>query len=103
VEDRAAIYEFVLRPFVWRATKNRDKRIFRGRTVIEVLGEVFSKDHGTIDWRIAGPSGAKGYYPQRDMIRHQSESDWDFALRLMERQRLWSRVGAAALPHQARR
>jgi type VI secretion system secreted protein VgrG len=83
MEDRAAVYRFVLRPFVWRATLNRDSRILSG-SVIDVLHEVFGKYVGTVDWRIAGPGGGKGYYPPRDMIRQAWESDWTFAHRLME-------------------
>ncbi|CAD6518332.1 hypothetical protein LMG28140_01076 [Paraburkholderia metrosideri] len=83
MEDRAAVYRFVLRPFVWRATLNRDSRILSG-SVIDVLHEVFGKYVGTVEWRIAGPGGGKGYYPPRDMIRQAWESDWTFAHRLME-------------------
>jgi type VI secretion system secreted protein VgrG len=83
VEDRAAVYEFVLRPFVWRATQNCDSRIFSG-PMTDVLREVLAKYAGTVEWRIRGPAGGKGYYPPRDMIRQAWESDWTFALRLME-------------------
>ncbi|MBN3805575.1 type VI secretion system tip protein VgrG [Paraburkholderia sp. Ac-20336] len=83
VEDRAAVYEFVLRPFVWQATQNCDSRIFSG-SVMDVLRDVLAKYVGTIEWRIGGPWGGKAYYPPRDMVRQAWESDWTFALRLME-------------------
>jgi len=83
VEDRAAVYEFVLRPFVWRATQNCDSRIFSG-SVTDVLRDVLAKYAGTVEWRINGPEGGKGYYPPREMIRQAWESDWTFARRLME-------------------
>jgi len=81
-EDRAAVYEFVLRPSVWRATLNKNSRIFRG-CIDEVLDKLLGR-HAVIDWRIAGPSGGKGYYPPRDFIRQAWESDWALAMRLME-------------------
>ncbi|HEX7935152.1 MAG TPA: type VI secretion system tip protein TssI/VgrG [Paraburkholderia sp.] len=83
VDDRAAVYEFVLRPFVWRATQNSDSRIFSG-SVLSILEEVFGKYLGTVDWRIGGPWGGMPRYPARDMVRQAWESDWTFALRLME-------------------
>ncbi|MFT4064500.1 type VI secretion system Vgr family protein [Paraburkholderia sp.] len=83
VEDRAVVYEFVLRPFVWRATQNCDSRIFSG-SVTDVLREVLAKYAGMVEWRIRGPAGGKGYYPPRAMVRQAWESDWTFALRLME-------------------
>ncbi|ACD20908.1 type VI secretion system Vgr family protein [Paraburkholderia phytofirmans] len=82
VEDRAAVFEFVLRPFVWRATLNCDSRIFHG-TVIEVLEEVLQPYVGTVEWRIGGMWPGKGY-PPRDMIRQAWEPDWQFASFLME-------------------
>ncbi|MFB9127039.1 type VI secretion system Vgr family protein [Paraburkholderia dipogonis] len=82
VEDRAAVFEFVLRPFAWRATLNCDSRIFHG-TVIEVLEEVLQPYVGTVEWRIGGMWPAMGY-PARDMIRQAWESDWQFASYLME-------------------
>ncbi|MFB9126862.1 type VI secretion system Vgr family protein [Paraburkholderia dipogonis] len=82
VEDRAAIFEFVLRPFVWRATLNCDSRIFHG-SVTRVLEEVLQPYVGTVEWRIGGMWPGKGY-PPRDMIRQAWESDWAFISRLME-------------------
>lgn len=83
-EDRAPLYEFVLRPAVWRASQNQNSRIFRGVSVTEVLSELL-RDYGLIEWRIGGPSNSsKRYYPARDFIRQAWESDWNFALRLME-------------------
>ncbi|CAH2903226.1 MAG: VgrG protein [uncultured Paraburkholderia sp.] len=83
VEDRAAVYEFVLRPFVWRATQNSDSRIFSG-TVVDILQKVFGRYLGSVDWRIGGPWNGMRRYPMRDMVRQAWESDWTFALRLME-------------------
>ncbi len=83
VEDRAAVYEFVLRPFIWRATQNSDSRIFSG-TVVDILQKVFGRYLGPVDWRIGGPWNGMRRYPMRDMVRQAWESDWTFALRLME-------------------
>jgi type VI secretion system secreted protein VgrG len=84
VQDRAAVFEFVLRPFVWRATLNCDSRIFHG-TVIEVLEQVLQPYEGTVEWRIGGMWPGRGKaYPARDMIRQAWESDWQFVSRLME-------------------
>ncbi|MFP3601174.1 type VI secretion system Vgr family protein [Paraburkholderia sp. SIMBA_053] len=83
VEDRAAVYEFVLRPFMWRATQNSDSRIFSG-TVVDILQKVFGRYLGSVDWRIGGPWNGMRRYPMRDMVRQAWESDWNFALRLME-------------------
>jgi type VI secretion system secreted protein VgrG len=80
-EERAAVYEFVLRPSVWTATQNRDSRIFSGQ-VDEVLAKVLSS-YGLVEWRIGGPT-EKTYYPPRDFIRQAWESDWNLAMRLME-------------------
>ena len=81
-EDRAAVYEFVLRPSVWRATQNKDSRIFRG-SVTDILQKLLGK-YAIIDWRIGGPGGGKKHYPSRDFIRQAWESDWSLAMRLME-------------------
>ncbi|MEZ2351662.1 type VI secretion system Vgr family protein [Caballeronia sp. RCC_10] len=81
-EDRAAVYEFVLRPSVWTATQNKNSRIFSG-DVTDVLQKLLGR-YGVIDWRIAGPTGGKKHYPPRDFIRQAWESDWNLALRLME-------------------
>jgi type VI secretion system secreted protein VgrG len=80
-EDRAAVYEFVLRPSVWTATQNKDSRIFYG-SVTDVLSKLLNR-YGFIDWRIGGPMGKK-VYPPRDFIRQAWESDWNLAMRLME-------------------
>ncbi|WP_244831578.1 type VI secretion system Vgr family protein [Caballeronia sp. TF1N1] len=81
-EDRAAVYEFVLRPAAWRATLNKDSRIFKG-SVTDVLEQLLGR-YGVIDWRIAGPWSGKPVYPPRDFIRQAWESDWALAMRLME-------------------
>ncbi|KDR35402.1 type VI secretion system Vgr family protein [Caballeronia grimmiae] len=81
-EDRAAVYEFVLRPSVWTATQNKNSRIFSG-DVTDVLQKLLGR-YGVIDWRIAGPTGGKKHYSPRDFIRQAWESDWNLALRLME-------------------
>ncbi|MCE4574330.1 type VI secretion system Vgr family protein [Caballeronia sp. CLC5] len=80
-EDRAAVYEFVLRPSVWMAAQNKNSRIFKG-AVDDVLAKLLNR-YTVIDWRLGGPT-AKRYYPQRDFIRQAWESDWNLALRLME-------------------
>ncbi|VXB50286.1 Type VI secretion protein ImpA (fragment) [Burkholderia sp. 8Y] len=81
-EDRSAVYEFVLRPSVWRATQNKNSRIFRG-SVDDILEKILRR-YGTTEWRLAGPWGGKGHYPPRDFVRQAWESDWSIAMRLME-------------------
>ncbi|MDR5748023.1 type VI secretion system tip protein TssI/VgrG [Caballeronia sp. LZ029] len=81
-EDRAAVYEFVLRPSVWWATLERDSRIFKG-SVTDILEELL-RDRTMLDWRIAGPWSGMRAYPLRDFVRQAWETDWNFALRLME-------------------
>lgn len=82
VEDRAAVYEFVLRPSAYTATQNGDSKIYHG-SVTEVLEELL-RGYGLTEWHIGGPWGSKQYYPPRDYIRQAWESDWTFAMRLME-------------------
>ncbi|TXC79866.1 type VI secretion system Vgr family protein [Paraburkholderia azotifigens] len=84
VDDRAAVYEFVLEPFIWCAKMNRERRIFKDQNVQEVISRVFRDYQGTIEWRIGGPWSGRLDYPKREYMRQEGECDWDFAMRLME-------------------
>ncbi|MEA3116769.1 MAG: type secretion system secreted protein VgrG, partial [Paraburkholderia sp.] len=82
-EGRAIVYEMVLRPWLWLATKNQDCRLFQDMNVAEITDAVLSAYTFPVEKRLFGPSPREPY-PKRDIQRQHWESDWTFLQRLWE-------------------
>lgn len=95
-----------VRPPWWYGTLRTNSRIFQQKTVVEILKTVLDP-FGTVDFQTSGQ------YPERDFTCQYRESDWKFALRLMEEEGIFfffrhaaggptlvlaDRVGAGAPP-----
>lgn len=80
-EGNTVVYEFVMRPWWWRATLCKNSRIFVGAEaeILEVLQTVLKPYSNDIEFRV-GHSAAH----RRDFIRQTWETDWDFCMRLCE-------------------
>jgi type VI secretion system secreted protein VgrG len=78
VEGETIVYEFVLRPWCWRATLGTNSRVFTG-SIVDIVYDVLHRYGGAIEWRLSGVVS-----PRRDLIRQAWESDWNFSMRLCE-------------------
>ncbi|WP_414447887.1 type VI secretion system tip protein TssI/VgrG [Burkholderia sp. 22PA0099] len=81
---RYAVYRFVLVPKPWLATRRRDCRIYRGKSVPQIVQSVL----GDIGYSDLKPS-LTGSYPPRDYCVQYRESDFDFISRLMEQEGIY--------------
>ncbi|MEL7153126.1 MAG: type VI secretion system tip protein TssI/VgrG [Pseudomonadota bacterium] len=76
-------YDFELRPWFWLLGKRRNQRIFHEKTVVEILNELLEPyaDMGSpsLEMRLQRD------YPKLEYTVQFSESDLDFACRMMER------------------
>ena len=77
LENRRALYEAVIEPWLTLATRTSDYRIFQNKTVLDILGEVLS------DYDFAHELKATRSYPAREFQVQYGESDFDFVARLM--------------------
>ncbi len=77
LENRRALYEAVMEPWLALATRTSDYRIFQNKTVLDILGEVLS------DYDFAHEVKATRSYPAREFQVQYGESDFDFVARLM--------------------
>ncbi|MFV0678191.1 type VI secretion system Vgr family protein [Variovorax sp. tm] len=77
LENRRALYEAVIEPWLTLATRTSDYRIFQNKTVLDILGEVLS------DYDFAHELKATRSYPVREFQVQYGESDFDFVARLM--------------------
>ncbi|HZZ03404.1 type VI secretion system Vgr family protein [Paraburkholderia sp.] len=82
-EDRSIVYELVLRPWLWLATKNQNCRLFQDLDVVEITEAVLSAYTFPVEKRLFGPS-PRTPYPKRDVQCQYWESDWTFLQRLWE-------------------
>lgn len=69
-----------VRPWLWFLTRNRDSRVFQGKSTPDILQDVLSERGfwGNVDKKLSGK------YPARDLCIQYRESDFDFISRLME-------------------
>ncbi|TCM86456.1 type VI secretion system Vgr family protein [Rhodovulum steppense] len=79
MQDGFALYEVVLRPWLWFLGNRSDNRIFQNMSVVEIVEEVFG----------AYPSASfekrlQGSYAPREYCVQYGESDLDFVQRLLE-------------------
>ncbi len=76
-------YEVTLRPWCWLAGRRRNQRIFHGKTVVQILTELFAEyaDLGApaLEFRLSEE------YPVLEYTVQYRESDLDFARRQLER------------------
>jgi type VI secretion system secreted protein VgrG len=76
--DELARYRAELVPRFWLLTLSRDRRIFQGRTVLEIVKAVLSEGEVSVEDRTTGSYAAIEYCVQYD------ESAFDFVSRLLE-------------------
>ncbi len=74
-------YEAEMVPWLWFLTRTAACRIFQGKSVPEIIEQVF-KDHGFSDYKLR----LQGSYPQLDYCVQYRETACDFVMRLMERE-----------------
>ncbi len=77
LENRRALYEAVIEPWLTLATRTSDYRIFQNKSVLDIVGEVLS------DYDFAHEVKASRAYPPRDFQVQYGESDYDFIARLL--------------------
>ncbi|WP_166653520.1 type VI secretion system Vgr family protein [Paraburkholderia flava] len=82
-DDRHAYYTFVVRPWLWLATLNRENRIFQGMSVVEITQSILNGKRYPFPYELRlGAIGFKAGYPKRDYVRQHWESDFQFLSRL---------------------
>ncbi|MCA9189747.1 MAG: type VI secretion system tip protein VgrG, partial [Planctomycetales bacterium] len=74
-----ARYRIAVRPWLWLLTRTADCRIFQNKSVPEIVTEVF-KQKGFTDVK----KSLNGTYAKREYCVQYSETDFDFASRLLE-------------------
>lgn len=77
-------YEIVLRPWLWLLTRTSDCRIFRRKSPVEILKQVFA-DRGFSDYR----DETKTSRPKLPYCVQYRETDFNFVSRLMEEQGIY--------------
>ncbi|MEM7742246.1 MAG: type VI secretion system tip protein TssI/VgrG [Pseudomonadota bacterium] len=77
-------FRATVRPWIWFLTKTSNCRIFQDKSVIDILKEVFN-DLGFSDFK----DKTKHSYKKRDYCVQYRESDYDFAVRLMEEEGIY--------------
>ncbi|WP_418117250.1 type VI secretion system Vgr family protein [Variovorax sp. 350MFTsu5.1] len=88
------VYEATLRPWLWYATRRSDFRIFQFKTAPQILQEVLAPYGFAIDARLTGS------YRTWDYCVQYSESDFNFASRLMEQEGIYYFFSHAQGSHQ---
>lgn len=82
--ERFASYELRLRPWFWFLTRTSDCRIFQGKTVPDIIKEVF-REHGFSDFK----DSLSGSYRTWDYCVQYRETDFNFLSRLMEQEGIY--------------
>jgi len=81
-DDRHAYYRFIVRPWLWLATKNRESRIFQDMSVMDITSAILKARYPyPVVMELGGP-GTERSYPKRDYVRQMWESDFAFLTRL---------------------
>lgn len=75
LDNRRAIYEVVIEPWLALATRNSDYRIFQNKNVLEIVHEVLSEYGHEVELRTSGS------YPAREFVVQYGETDYDFVAR----------------------
>jgi len=77
-------YSMTVHPWLWFLTRTADCRIFQGKTVPEIIKEVFG-DHGFTDFE----ESLSGNYRTWDYCVQYRETDFNFVSRLMEQEGIY--------------
>ncbi|MFM9924876.1 type VI secretion system tip protein TssI/VgrG [Variovorax sp. H27-G14] len=77
LENRRALYEAVIEPWLTLATRTSDYRIFQNKSVLDIVSEVLG------DYDFAHEVKASRAYPPREFQVQYGESDYDFIARLL--------------------
>ncbi|WP_339091985.1 type VI secretion system Vgr family protein [Variovorax paradoxus] len=77
LENRRALYEAVIEPWLTLATRTSDYRIFQNKSVVDIVAEVLG------DYDFAHEIKATRSYPAREFQVQYGESDHDFIARLL--------------------
>ena len=77
LENRRALYEAVIEPWLTLATRTSDYRIFQNQNVLATVREVLGKYGLPFDLRTTGT------YPPREFQVQYGETDYDFVARLL--------------------
>ncbi|AGU52878.1 putative type VI secretion system protein, Vgr family [Variovorax paradoxus B4] len=77
LENRRALYEAVIEPWLTLGTRTSDYRIFQNQNVLDIVREVLGKYGLPFDVR------AVRSYPPREFQVQYGESDYDFVARLL--------------------
>ena len=83
-QEGIAHYRAEIVPWLWMLTRTADCRIFQGKTVPEILAEVFS-GHGFNDFS----NQLSVEYAKRDYCVQYRETDFNFVSRLMEEEGIY--------------
>ncbi|MCC8401075.1 type VI secretion system tip protein VgrG [Paraburkholderia sp. MMS20-SJTN17] len=82
IENRRAHYSFVVRPWLWLATKNCESRIFQDASVVDIIDRILKERyHFPVVMELGAP-GLRSGYPKRDYVRQMWESDFEFLTRI---------------------
>jgi type VI secretion system secreted protein VgrG len=77
-DDRHALYQLTLRPWLHLATLTRDCKVFQNQTPVQVIESVLA------DYPFASDKRLIETYPARDYCVQYNESDFEFITRLMQ-------------------
>lgn len=77
LENRRALYEAVIEPWLTLATRTNDYRIFQNQNVLDIVKAVLGKYSMPFEIR-----ATRGYPPREFQVQY-GESDFDFVARLM--------------------
>ncbi|MFT4067898.1 type VI secretion system Vgr family protein [Paraburkholderia sp.] len=82
IDKRRAYYRFIVRPWLWLATKNRESRIFQDASVVDITDRILKERYPyPVVTELGGPGFEKDY-PKRDYVRQMWESDFEFLTRI---------------------
>ncbi|MDB5512259.1 MAG: type secretion system Vgr family protein [Enterovirga sp.] len=81
IRHRHHAYRLVLRPWLWQLGFTADCRIFKNKTVIDIIKKIFSdQGFGASDFKVT----TSGDYPALEYCAQYRETDLAFVTRLME-------------------
>ena len=79
------LYQAEVRPFAWFLTRNRDNKVFQGKTTPEIIQAVLGERGFSSRLKLR----LSGSYAARDYCIQYRESDFDFLSRLMEEEGIY--------------
>ncbi|SEJ57528.1 MULTISPECIES: type VI secretion system Vgr family protein [unclassified Variovorax] len=94
LENRRALYEAVIEPWLTLATRTSDYRIFQNKSVTDIVAEVLA------DYDFAHEIRTTRGYPAREFQVQYGESDYDFVSRLLHEWGLYYHFEHAESSHK---